>query len=201
MNLNKNKFILDLCGGTGGWSEPYRKAGYSVIIVDPLAHPGSDNFCGTLQQFYYERKDWKNLKIHGVLFGPPCTEFSGSGARWWKGKDPKLLQDAIAVVHTGLTIINKVGPEWWALENPVGRLARVVPELGKWEMTFQPNDYGDPYTKKTCLWGSFNTDLEKDWVEPVEGSKMHLLPPSPDRWRLRSVTPPGFANAFFKANS
>ena len=196
----KDKIILDLCGGTGSWSEPYRKAGYTVITVDPLASPGSGNFVGTLHEFYYAVVLPNNLKAHGVLFGPPCTEFSGSGARWWDSKPEYLLTDAINVVRDGLAIIKKVDPQWWALENPVGRLARMVPELGKWKMTFQPNQYGDPYTKKTCLWGNFNTALKKNWVEPTLGSKMHKLPPGKDRWRLRSITPPGFANAFCGAN-
>ena len=41
---------------------------------------------------------------------------------------------------------------------------------------------------------------EKKPIEPTQGSKMHLLPPSPDRAALRSVTPAGFAKAFFEAN-
>jgi hypothetical protein len=40
-------------------------------------------------------------------------------------------------------------------------------------MTFNPNDYGDPYTKRTCLWGEFNTPVRTP-VEATEGSKMHL---------------------------
>ncbi len=66
-------------------------------------------------------------------------------------------------------------------------------------MYFQPCDYGDPYTKKTCLWGNFNNPI-KNPVAPTEGSKMHKYPPSKDRQMLRSITPPGFAKAFFEAN-
>ena len=87
-------------------------------------------------------------------------------------------------------------PAFWALENPVGRLAHY---LGKPKMYFNPCDYGDPYTKKTCLWGKFNIPI-KDRVEPVKGSKMHLIAPGKDRVMLRSITPPGFAKAFFEAN-
>jgi hypothetical protein len=87
-------------------------------------------------------------------------------------------------------------PVFWALENPVGRL---VHYLGKPVMYFNPCDYGDPYTKKTCLWGNFNKPA-KTLVKPTEGSKMHRLPPGPDRWKKRSITPKGFANAFYQAN-
>ena len=66
-------------------------------------------------------------------------------------------------------------------------------------LIFNPCDYGDPYTKKTLLWGRFTVPRKRP-VEPTLGSKMHLLPPSKDRWKLRSATPPGFAQAFFEAN-
>ena len=81
--------------------------------------------------------------------------------------------------------------------NPVGKLNTRY--LGKPRLIFDPCDYGDPYTKKTCLWGNFNIP-KKNPVKPTEGSKMHLLPPSKYRAALRSVTPLGFAKAFFEAN-
>jgi hypothetical protein len=87
-------------------------------------------------------------------------------------------------------------PQWWALENPVGRLTRY---LGPPRMTFDPADYGDPYTKKNLLWGDFSIPRKKP-VEATEGSKMHRLPPSPERAALRSVTPEGFSRAFYEAN-
>ncbi len=73
-------------------------------------------------------------------------------------------------------------------------------------MRFNPNDYGDPYTKRTCLWGRFTPPVPDSMlvttksVPATEGSKMHLLAPSPDRQRLRSETPMGFAQAFYEAN-
>ena len=82
------------------------------------------------------------------------------------------------------------------LENPVGRLRDY---LGAPRMAFDPADYGDPYTKRTLLWGDFREPLKRP-VEAVEGSKMHRLPPSPDRAARRSVTPSGFSRAFFEAN-
>jgi len=66
-------------------------------------------------------------------------------------------------------------------------------------MYFHPYEFGDPYTKKTCLWGVFNSP-RKAPVEPTEGSKMHRLPPGPGRAAQRSITPPGFARAFYEAN-
>lgn len=181
---NHDKLILDLCGGTGSWAQPYVDAGYTVARWDVL----EGNDVRLLER--YERP------VHGILAAPPCTHFSGSGARWWEMKGEAALLEGLAVVDACLRVIYAHSPKWWALENPVGRLTRY---LGKPAMYFHPCDFGDPYTKKTCLWGNF-TEPTKTPVEPTEGSKMHKLPPSPDRWRLRSATPPGFAKAFFEAN-
>ena len=95
-----------------------------------------------------------------------------------------------------MRIIWLSNPEWWSLEQPVGRLPRYY---GKPVLRYQPFEYGDPYTKKTCLWGNFNIPVKRI-VKPTLGSKMHLLPPSEDRADLRSECSPGFARAFFEAN-
>src|SRR5215510_1838087 len=63
---------------------------------------------------------------------------------------------------------------------------------------FQPADYGDPYTKKTLLYGKFSPDLPLNRVEATEGSRMHRL--SSSEQDARSITPEGFAYAFFMAN-
>jgi hypothetical protein len=99
-------------------------------------------------------------------------------------------------------------PDWWALENPVGRLHTLLPELGK-PWYFQPCDYGDPYTKKTALYGKFMRPLPL-WVgdrsvKPVrvssQGSWVQKLGGKSERTKeLRSATPMGFARAFFAAN-
>lgn len=182
MNKNADKIILDLCGGTGSWSKPYRDAGYDVRLV---TLPETD-----------VRTYAPPENVYGILVAPPCTNFAVSGARWWKGKGEQALLDSLAVVDACLRIVILSKPKWWVLENPVGRLTTY---LGKPRMSFDPCDYGDPYTKKTLLWGEFNFPKMKR-VEPTEGSKLHRLPPSPKRAELRSITPSGFAQAFYKAN-
>jgi len=102
----------------------------------------------------------------------------------------------LSVNDACLRIVLISEPTFWCLENPVGRLNKWI---GQPVMYFNPCDYGDPYTKKTALWGKFNIP-EKNPVEPTEGSKMHLIPPCENRQELRSITPPGFARAFFEAN-
>ncbi|GAI40930.1 unnamed protein product [marine sediment metagenome] len=177
-----SKVILDLFGATGAWSEHYRKNGYDVRII---TLPGYD------VRLYASFGD-----VYGVLAAPPCTDLAGSGARWWEEKGFERLFDALARVDAAMRIILMSNPHFWCLENPVGRL---VHYLGKPKMYFNPCDYGDPWTKKTCLWGNFNIP-KKNPVVPIQGSKMHLMPPSKERAALRSITPPGFAKAFYEAN-
>ena len=176
--------VLSLCDFTGAWSQPYRDAGYDVVQVD-LKH-GDDV---RLHEYSYP--------VRGILAAPPCTEFASSGARWWEGKGEDALLEGLAIVDACMRIILVHRPQWWVLENPIGRLKRY---LGPPRLVFDPCDYGDPYTKRTCLWGDFKAPVMTRQVEPVEGSRMHLLPPSPDRAALRSITPAGFAAAFCEAN-
>ena len=176
--------VLSLFDHTGNWSRPYREAGYDVRQVD--IKTGED--VRLFEALPYP--------LHGVLAAPPCTEFAVSGARWWEGKGEQALLDGLALVDATCRIILVHQPQWWVIENPVGRLRNW---LGKPVMMFDPADYGDPYTKKTCLWGNFTPPL-KARVPALEGSKMHLMPPSPDRAAKRSETPMGFARAFFEAN-
>lgn len=180
-----SKIILDLCGGTGAWSKPYKDAGYDVRLItlpdnDVRSYIPPDN-------------------VYGILAAPPCTHFSGSGAVWWKEKDidGRTLLDTQILTHC-LRIIAESRPKFWVLENPVGR---IINWIGKPVMYFNPCDYGDPYTKKTCLWGIFNMPT-KTPVEPTEGSKLHLKygGKSERTKMMRSITPAGFAKAFFEAN-
>jgi hypothetical protein len=129
---NSNKIILDLCAGTGAWSQPYAEAGYTVILVTLPDHD---------VRTYIPPKN----NIYGILAAPPCTHFTSSGARWWKIKGPKALIEGLEIVSACCRIILICNPVFWCLENPVGRL---IHYLGKPTMYFNPCDYGDTWTKK-----------------------------------------------------
>lgn len=183
MQLGVLPLVLDLCGGSATWSEPYRAAGYEVQVV---TLPEQD-----------VRLWWPPSRpVRGILAAPPCTDLSGSGARWWSAKGMEALFQALSVVDACLRFVAVCQPDWWCLENPVGRLSRF---LGPPRMTFDPCDFGDPYTKRTCLWGQFTEPIRCP-VPALQGSKMHKMAPSDERAALRSITPPGFARAFFEAN-
>ncbi len=180
--MNEDKIILDLCGGTGAWSKPYKDADYDVRLI-------------TLPE--YDVRFYKPPKrVYGILAAPPCTNFAVSGARWWKEKDKDGLFEPLQIVDACLRIIKRCKPKFWCLENPVGRLPRYI---GKPVMYFNPCDYGDPWTKKTCLWGIFNSPV-KNIVSCTGKNPIHYMSPSSKRSELRSITPSGFARAFYEAN-
>tara|TARA_R110002012_G_scaffold264316_1_gene447646 strand:- start:2469 stop:3050 length:582 start_codon:yes stop_codon:yes gene_type:complete len=191
------KTIVDLCSGSGNWSRPYLDAGYNVIQVewndgwDARLFPSPTSPTSRLPRDF---DDIRNMNVHGVLAAPPCTVFSGSGARW--ERSDAEVTEGLSVVDACLRIVLATKPRWWVLENPVGKLVKWI---GNPVDSFHPNDYGDTYTKKTLLWGDFNMP-PKHPVEATEGSKLWLLPPSEKRAALRSVTPMGFSRAFFEAN-
>lgn len=175
------RVVLDLCGGTGSWSKPYVEAGYDVRVVDLP--------CDVRLMVLPKEV------VHGILAAPPCTVFASSGARWPRSDED--MRQGLSVVDACLRLIVAAQPVWWALENPVGKLVRY---LGRPVMYFNPNDYGDAWTKKTCLWGRF-TVPQKTPVAASEFWGWRSLGGKSDRTkRLRSTTPPGFARAFMAAN-
>ena len=201
--------VLSLFDRSGAWPRPYADAGDSVVTVDLApALPGT----------MYEGRshiiaDVRTLSPASfvycdvVLLAPPCTEFAVSGARWWAAKDSDgRTAAAVELVRAALRFVAGIGgPSVWALENPTGRLARLVPEIGRPRLSFDPCDYGDAYTKRTHLWGRFNADLPRSPVEPErvcsQGSWVQRLGGKSERTKvLRSTTPPGFARAFWRAN-
>lgn len=206
----EKKTILSLFDYSGIWSQPYEDAGYDVICIDEQWE-GID--IADFDVHYMAEEINLPPFIYGILAAVPCTEFACSGARWFSEKDNDGRTDkAIDLVMKTIATANyymdgadedveQYALKFWAIENPVGRMNSLIPYMknfGPWY--FQPCDYGDPYTKKTGLWGEFNRNLKQNQVEPTLGSKMHNIPPGPERQNIRSQTPEGFARAFFEAN-
>ena len=195
------KTIISLCDYTGNWAKPYAAAGYDVVLVDPKREDGMD-----VQTFATQASRYRG-QVQGILMAPPCTHFAGSGAQYWRAKDADgRTAEGVEIIQACLDIKDTLQPQWWVLENPVGRLGKLFPDqLGKPKMYLNPCDYGDPYTKKTALWGTFNPNLKQTPVEPEratkQGSWVQRLGGKSERTKeLRSATPMGFAQAFHQAN-
>lgn len=180
------RVVLDLCAGSGSWSEPYRLAGYAVRRV---TLPADD-----VRTFIPPRDVW------GVLAAPPCEEFSlaknGQARDFVRG-----LETVAACLRIIMTL--QPSPRWWAIENPVGLLSRW---LGRPAFVFQPYEFGDPWSKRTALWGQFRAPERGPFVRAIGGGGPICERCSPDApgpcsvAAHRAITPPGFARAFQEAN-
>ena len=208
--MNSDKIILSLYDYTGNWSKPYRDAGYTVIQHD-IKH-GQDIFADTIPAAIADHVEGRS--IHGLLAAIPCTDFAVCGARWFKQKEntpakyeghvefENTVDMSIGMALAVLFIVELLNPNWWCAEQPIGRLHNLVPEIGKPKMYFNPHEFGHPYSKKTALYGNFNTNLPKAPVFNLFGSEMwSKYGGKSERTKaMRSVTPAGFAKAFFHAN-
>ena len=218
--------ILDLCGGTGAWSRPWRDAGYDVQVITLPAY----NVFKT-----YMAADWIMFigngggakpaiisyhTIYGILAAPPCTEFSLA-----KTSQPRDFAKGMQTVAACLRIIwvarehHKLA--FWALENPKGLLRQF---LGKPAYTFEQWQFGGNQTKATDIWGYFTPPpptvrkrpkldtitypngrknarcwSKVDYPAEYEGY-MSQFNYTDKRASARAITPSGFAEAFYKAN-
>lgn len=190
--------VLALFNKTPNALIPWRDAGYRCVAVD-IQHAPGVNIIDGIEYHGADVLDWlppRGQYKFGMAF-PPCTDMAVSGARWLKDKGPYALASSLKLVRKGVDILEWAEARYF-VENPVSTLATY---WRKPDYTFDPCDYGDPYTKKTCIWaGNGFVMPEKSPVIPVLGSKMHLMPPSADRANLRSETPMGFCNAVYEAN-
>lgn len=198
-SANSQKVILSLFDLSGEWGQPWADAGYNVIPVD--IQNGMD--VHDLNADYLYNELGIEGDIHGILAATPCTDFASSGAKHFAAKDADGRTEASKeLVFATLSLIENLRPKFWVLENPVGRIANLT-GLPKARMSFDQWHFGHAFTKKTMLWGNFQTDLPLSPVDPVLGSKMHSKygGKSQATKNARSETSQGFAKAFFMANN
>ena len=120
---------------------------------------------------------------------PPCTHLAVSGARWFKEKQADGRQaEALDFVR----LLMDAPIERIALENPVSIISS---RIRKPDQTIQPWQFGHGETKRTCLWLKNLPKLTPTNI--VEGREQRIwkMPPSADRWKERSKTYQGIANA------
>lgn len=202
--------VISLCDYSGVWSQPYRDAGYTVLQVDlklgtdAILFPSETSTSARLPSQFADVREYIG-RVHAVLAAPVCTVFSGSGAKHPRSDDE--IRQGLALVDACIRVAYATVPNIFALEQPVGKTSKWI---GEPLMRFQPWEYAgwadtpesEAYTKRTCLYGWFNTDLPTAPIQPIHGSML---------WRryggkseatktARSQTPQGFARAFYKAN-
>lgn len=206
--------IISVCDHSGAWSRPYLP-GARVARVDPkhgsvdqggrgltvtgrtgskvrLMADGGEGWPVTVGELVrmIREGEVQMPRVDGLLLAPPCTDFAVSGNQWWAAKDADgRTSESVQIVHDCLDLVELLQPRFWVLENPAGRIGKLVPRLvemqnlrstrglllPKARMTFHPHHFAgwadDPqkeaYTKLTCLWGVYNKELERSELPPV----------------------------------
>jgi hypothetical protein len=182
--------VLVACEFSGTVRDAFTEAGHDAWSCDLLPDETSGQHIqgDVLNILDYH---WDLMIAH-----PPCTHLAVSGARWFKEKEQEQ-KEALEFVRQ---LLDAPVPHI-ALENPVSIIST---RIRKPDQIIQPWQFGHPESKKTCLW-LVNLPLLKPtkvlelpesgvW-ENQTPSGQNKLGPSPDRWKLRSKTYPGIAQA------
>lgn len=160
----------------------FRERGFEAYSCDLLPTEGNPEW--HIQDDVLKHLDdgWDLMITH-----PPCTHLAVSGARWFKGKE-HLIIDAKDFF---MNLVNAPIPRI-AVENPVSIMSTCY---RKPDQIIQPWQFGHPETKATCFWLKGLPELQPAMlVQPLFHS-VHSEPPGPDRWKNRSRTFPGIAQA------
>ena len=129
----------------------------------------------------------KRERFDLAIFHPPCTHLAVSGARWFKDKKAEQ-EEALSFVEALLC----APIEHIALENPVSIISS---RIRKPDQIIQPWQFGHGETKATCLWLKNLPKLTPTNIVEGRKNRVHHEPPGPERWKNRSRTFPGIADA------
>ena len=173
--------VLVACEFSGIVREAFKAKGHDAWSCDllPTEIPGhhiNGNVLAVLDE------EWDLMIAH-----PPCTHLAVSGARWFKGKEreqEEALQFVRDLLDAPITHI--------ALENPVSVIST---RIRKPDQYIQPWMFGHGETKKTGYWLKNLPLLKPTNIVEGRSDRIHKEAPSPDRWKNRSRTLPGIAEA------
>jgi hypothetical protein len=122
-----------------------------------------------------------------MIAHPPCTHLAVSGARWFKEKQTEQAEALDFVERLLSAPIERIG-----LENPVSIIST---KIRKPDQIIHPWQFGHGETKTTCLWLKGLSPLSPTSIVEGREQRLHRLSPSPNRWRERSRTYTGIAEA------
>lgn len=183
--------VLVACEFSGIVREAFRKKGHDAWSCDLLpAEDGSQyHIQDAIEHVLREPYDALNFRSPWDLMiaHPPCTHLAVSGARWFRDKRGEQLE-ALDLVRFLLRYpIPKI-----ALENPISIIST---QIRKPDQIIQPWMFGHGETKATCLWLKGLPKLTPTDIVEGRVPKVHMMRPGPNRWKARSRTYQGIADA------
>ena len=175
--------ILIGCEFSGVVRDAFIRKGHDAISCDllPTDLPGPHYQCDVLDVL---DEGWDL-----AIFHPPCTHLAVSGAKHFaeKRKDGRQQAAIDFFMHLASANIEQV-----AIENPVCIMST---HWRKPDQIIQPWQFGHGETKATCLWLKGLPPLKPTNIVDGRSARVHRMPPSKDRWKLRSITYQGIADA------
>jgi site-specific DNA-cytosine methylase len=182
--------VLIACEYSGTVRDAFISQGHDAISCDllPTDVPGP-HYQGDVRDILHDGFDL-------MVAHPPCTHLAVSGARWFKDKQEEQAEALDFVRFLLDAPIDKI-----ALENPISIISS---RIRKPSQIIQPWQFGHPESKSTCLWLKNLPKLVPTNILPLPQSGrwanqtpsgQNKLGPSEDRWKLRSATYKGIAQA------
>ena len=178
--------VLVACEYSGRVRDAFRRHGHDAMSCDllPTEVPGP-HYLGPVEDVLND--GWDLMVAH-----PPCTHLAVSGSRHFARK---IADGSQAAALDFVRFLMNAPISRWAIENPVSVISSVIRPP---DQIIQPWEYGHGEVKATCLWLKNLPKLRPtNFVEGRE-QRVHLMPPSPDRWKERSRTFEGVADAMGK---
>lgn len=174
--------VLVGCEYSGRVRQAFRNIGHDAWSCDLLESEDGSPFHIQGDVIPLLSEDWDL-----AIFHPPCTHLAVSGSRWFKDK-VKEQAEALVFVQTLMDApIPKI-----AIENPVSVISS---RIRKPDQIIQPFMFGHGETKATCLWLKGLPKLMPTNIVEGREARVHRMPPGPDRWKERSRTYSGVAEA------
>ena len=174
--------VLIACEYSGRVRDAFSRYGHDAWSCDLLECEGDPRW--HLQQPVEEvlGDGWDLMVAH-----PPCTHLAVSGSRHFHRKQ-KEQAEALNFVR----LLMAAPIERWCIENPVSIISSAITPP---QQIIQPWQFGHGETKTTCLWLKNLPSLKSTQVVEGREAKVHRMPPGPDRWKDRSRTYQGIADA------
>jgi len=173
--------VLVACEYSGTVRDAFAARGHDAWSCDllPTERLGNHIHGDVLQHLH---RNWDLMIAH-----PPCTHLAVSGARWFK---EKVIEQAEALDFVR-RLLDAPIPRI-ALENPISIISS---RIRKPDQIIQPWQFGHGETKATCLWLKNLPKLVPTNIVEGREARIHKMPPGPDRWKERSRTFQGIADA------
>jgi site-specific DNA-cytosine methylase len=176
--------VLIACEFSGIVREAFKRKGHNAYSCDLISSEiKGKHYKGYVENLFDLYKEEFNL----MIAHPPCTHLSVSGARWFKDK---IHEQELALNF--VKYLMNVPVEKICIENPISIIST---KIRKPDQIIQPWMFGHGETKSTCLWLKGLLKLTPTNIVEGREAKVHKMPPSPDRWKNRSRTYQGIADA------